>query len=1343
VSRLSLYLLGPPRIERDGEPIKVDTRKAIALLAYIAITGESHRRDALVNLLWPEYDQTRGRAALRRTLSALKKALSGDWLDVDRESIGLNSSADVWLDVGQFRSHLTQCLTHGHPASEVCPACLTSLTDAVELYRGDFLSGFTLKDSFNFDDWQFFQADGLRRELAGALERLVLCHSAQGEFESAIKYARHWLALDRLSESAHCQLMCLYAWSGQRSAALRQYQECERILQSALGVSPQESTAALYRAIQEGRAPAPPVDRHFQRLGEQEERKTLLPSEVSPVVPDEEKRIVTVVCADVSGSFQEIEDVSSEDEVALIRRFLGVVEDGLAMYGGQVDRVLGGRVLGVFGTTRTRESDPELAIRAAIEVRKQARELGLNVTAGINTGEVCFSRAGAEEHREFTLMGTFVDLAARLAGKTRAGQILVGESTYRLTWRAFEFAPLSLDIKGMEGPVTAYQVERLLPQPKKARGIEGLRADLIGRDEEFAKLKKALKVLNGRGQMVTLVGEAGVGKSRLVAELKEVALTPGDGKPTPLWLEGRCLEVGTAASYAPFIDIFRGYFTWGAQEDDRSRREHILSSLQRMMERGDLAKERFEAAYPFLGRLLSVRLEDEWEERLAGNSPEQVRRRTFVAVHDFFVALSRQQPVVLVFEDLHWADDLSLDLISLLMEGLRLGPLLLLCVYRPEWEHKCWHLATIASQKCRERYTELYLRELTHQQSQRLVESLLTIETLPASVRDLILDRSQGNPFFIEEVVRSLIDRGIVYRDGDCWCAREEEMDSAIIPDSVQSIILSRLDHLDADLKHVLQVAAVIGRIFRRRVLEHAAQQKAGLESALWELEDRALVYQERTVPEVEYSFKHVLTQEAVYRNILRRHRRGYHQRVAGAIEVLYPDNLEEYYEQLAYHYEEGGHVEKAVEYLLKAGEKAKRHSANEAAIAHLTRGLALLEASPEMPGHVERELNLQIALGVPLVLARGHGAPEVERTYARAQELSQQIGDLPQRFQVLLGLRRFYIHRGDLQAARELGEQLLTLALGMQDRAHLSRAHMMHGEISYHLGKFAQTREHCERGIDLYDPQQCHSHVFLYGNDTGIGCRIFEALTLWQLGYPDQALKRMHEMLTLAQSLAHPFTLVFALYHTGMLHLLRREARAVREQAQAVVQISEERGFALYLAWGTILQGWALAEQDEIEDGITHMRQGLAAWRTTVAELLLPKHLSFLAKAYGRAGRADEGLVLLAEGLGLVDKNGERCWAAELHRLKGQLLLEQEKGEVETCYHNAEACFQHAIEVARRQRARSWELRAATSLGRLWQEHGKKDQARELLQETFGWFTEGFDTVDLKEARALLDALA
>jgi predicted ATPase/DNA-binding SARP family transcriptional activator/class 3 adenylate cyclase len=1366
MSRLSMYLLGPPRIELDGEPVQVDTRKAVALLAYLALTREHHRRDALVNLLWPESDQSHGRAALRRTLSALRKALADDWLDADREDIALNPHADLWVDVDQFHAHLQECRTHGHPPSDVCSACLAPLTAAAALYRGDFLSGFGLRDSFNFDDWQFFQTEGLRRELGETLERLVRCHSAEGDLEAAIRYARQWLDLDRLNEAAHGQLMLLYTRAGRRSAALRQYQECVRILESNLGVSPQESTADLYRAIVDGHISAPPaVPTPLAALSPRTDtgRRAQVspPGQAVPAAPETrplplagERRIVTVVYADIGCSLTVRGEVAPEQEASLVDGLLRLVEDVLPRYGGHVGRPLGTGVLGILGATRIHESDPELAIRAAIEMRREAEALGLTVSAGVNTGQVYLRGEG---DRKPVPVGTVVDTAVRLAGQAQAGQILVGESTYRLARRAFEFTPLVLQAGGIEGMVAAYRVERLLPHPRKARGIEGLRAELIGRDGELSTLQGAFaQVLRGRGQMVSLIGEAGVGKSRLVAELREIALAPGDDRAMPLWLEGRCLELGTPTGYAPFVDILREYLAWRPGEEERRRRESIVYSLRRLVERGDLAEERAQEMGPLLGRLLSVRWgadtdhPDEWDDRLAHESAEQIRNRTFAALYNLVLALSRQRPVVLVFEDLHWADTLSLDLISLLMEALPRGPLLLLCLYRPEREHRCWHLATVAAQKCREHYTELTLRELTHQQSRQMVESLLAMEVLPPGMRDRVLAQSQGNPFFIEELVRSLIDAGIVYKEGDAWHTRQES-GTAAVPESVQSVILGRVDRLEERLKHVLQMASVIGRVFGMRVLARALPDEPNVESAMWELEERALVYQERAVPEVEYSFKHVLTREAVYHNVPQPSRQALHRQVAEAVEALYAGNLEEYSEQLAHHYDQGGDVERAVGYLFQAGEKAKRSYANEEAITQLNRGLELLRTSPDMPERAQQELDLLVSLGVPLVLTRGHAAPEVQRTYARALALSVRLGDTVQRFHVLMGLRRFYLHRGELEMARALGEQLLALAQSTRDPIRLSRAHMMHGETLYSLGEFTQAREHCERGLAAYDQRQRRSHLVLYGNDTCTGCRIVHAQAIWCLGYPDQAVREVDELLVLAQELGHPFNLVFALYFCACVHQLRREAQVVRERTEAMLRISTEQDFALYLAWGKCLHGWALAVQgweaadmEQLSAGIEQIEVGIAARRAEGGVSLLTQLLALLAEVCGQTGRAEDALGQIGEALDLVSATGECFWQAELYRLRGEvLLMRRHSTSGREDARDVEACFQRALDIAHRQRARSWELRAATSMARLWQRQGRTEEARALLRGIYGWFTEGLDTPDLREARALLDALA
>jgi len=463
-----------------------------------------------------------------------------------------------------------------------------------------------------------------------------------------------------------------------------------------------------------------------------------------------------------------------------------------------------------------------------------------------------------------------------------------------------------------------------------------------------------------------------------------------------------------------------------------------------------------------------------------------------------------------------------------------------------------------------------------------------------------------------------------------------------------------------------------------------------------------------------------------------------WHLQIGARKETGYGAQAQEIAAELAVHFEQGRDADRALRYLQYAADNALRRSAHADAITHLTKALVLLTVLPETPERAQRELILQTTLGPALMATKGYAAPEVEYAYARARALCQQVGETPQMFQAVWGLWYFYLARAEFQRARELGEQLLNVAQRVQAPGLLLLAHRMLGHTLSFLGEFSAAQVHLEHGMTLYAPEQHRSLVSLYGQDQGVICQSWAALTLWCLGYPDQALWRIREALTLAQELAHPFSLAYAMCFAGMLCQLRREVQAAQERATAAIVLCTEQGFAHYLARGRILRGWTMAEQGQGAEGLAQMRQGLTAYQATGAEVFRPYYLAFLAEVHGKVGQAEEGLTVLAQALAAVHKTGERLYEAELSRLKGELLL------VRSAEHHeeAETCFQQALTVARHQQARSWELRAATSLARLWQHQSKRAAAYDLLAPVYGWFTEGFVTADLQEAKVLLEDL-
>jgi predicted ATPase len=828
----------------------------------------------------------------------------------------------------------------------------------------------------------------------------------------------------------------------------------------------------------------------------------------------------------------------------------------------------------------------------------------------------------------------------------------------------------------------------------------------------------------GHGQIVGVMGEPGVGKSRLFHEFKLLS------QRGCLVLETFSVSHGKAYAYLPLIDLLKNYFQFTTQDDERQRREKITGKVVTL-------DRSLEDILPYLFFLLGIA---ETTSPLQQMDPQIRRRRILEAIKRLLVCESLNQPLIIIFEDLHWLDAETQEFLSLLSESVATARILLLVNYRPEYQQR-WGGKTY--------HTQLRLDPLGQTQAEEMLSALLGDGAELQSLKRIILAKTEGNPFFMEEIVQELVEQGVLVRDPSVGAGLRPTPTAKPgtdlhIPTTVQGVLAARIDRLPAEEKALLQTLAVIGKEFSLSLLKKVVEQpEEELYRLLSHLQAGEFIYEQPAFPEVEYTFKHALTQEVAHNSVLLERRRVLHERTARAIEEIFQARLEDHFGELAHHYSRSDNAPKAIEYLQLAGQQAVQRSANAEAINHFITALKLLKTLTDTPERVRQELALQIALGAPLSAAKGYGASEVEKVYARARELCQQVGETPQLFPVLWGLLLFFHARAEFETARELGEQLMHLAQRAQDSALLLEAHFLSGATLFTLGEIVLAREHFEQGIALYDPQQHRSHAFLYGVDPGVACRLWLSWTLWYLGYPDDALKKSQEALTLAQELSHPYSLAFALHFAAHLRQYRREGQAVQAWAETAITQCTEHGFPMWLVYGTILRGWALAEQGQAEQGIALICQGLGTWRDMGTEFLRPYWLALLAEAYGNARRAEKGLTVLAEALAAVGKTAERRYEAELYRLKGELMLQsQVHSQRSKAEKEAEECFLTAIEIARKQQAKSLELRAVTSLSRLWRQQGKKDEARRMLVEIYGWFTEGFDTKDLQGAKELLEEL-
>jgi tetratricopeptide (TPR) repeat protein len=741
----------------------------------------------------------------------------------------------------------------------------------------------------------------------------------------------------------------------------------------------------------------------------------------------------------------------------------------------------------------------------------------------------------------------------------------------------------------------------------------------------------------------------------------------------------------------------------------------------------NLSQYRFplDESAPLFGALLSLPVPEDRYPQL-NLSPQRQRQKTLEAIVAIILELSEQQPVLFILEDLHWTDPTTLELLELLIDQTPTASTCVLVTcrseFQPLWSHRSF-------------LTEMTVHRLSRDQIERMAEQVAGEKRLPDEIVQQLVDKTDGVPLYVEEMTKAVLESGVL-KETNGQYELVGSVASLAIPSTLHDSLMSRLDRL-VTAKGIAQYASVIGRQFSYEVLQAVSElDEATLQRELGRLVEAELVYQRSLPPQATYTFKHALIQDTAYESLLRSTRQGYHRRIAEVLEERFPETADIQPELLAHHYTEAGLSEDAVQYWNKAGQLAIEHSAHVEAVHHLQRGLALLQTIPRLPACDQWELELQIKLGSVFSALKGYGAPEVEHAYARAHELCQQVGDTPQLFPALRGLENFYLVRGQVRRARELAEQLLTLAQRQQDPARVSLAHLALGAALYWLGENGSALAYLEQGVALCDGQPRRSSLVVH--DTGVGCLMFLARTLWHLGFPARALARAREAIVLAEALAHPYNIVWSQMHIVELYIECRETQTALEVASAILSTASEHGFSFLVATITQLRSWLLVMQEQDEERRTRLQHELVSMTSGRAAFLRSYVLALLAKAYGTMGRIEEGLVELADALTSVDETGTHFYEAEIHRLKGHLLLQQSPDNAT----EAETCFHQAISIAQNQSAKSWELRAATSLARLWQSQGKRQEAYDLLAPVYNWFTEGFDTADLKDAKVLLDEL-
>ena len=1088
-------------------------------------------------------------------------------------------------------------------------------------------------------------------------------------------------------------------------------------------------------------APHSPAQRFCSECGRHLAPSTPAPEEESspstksvpgapPVQHPGERRHLTVMFSDLVGSTSLSDRLDPEDLTQVVRGYQEACWQVIAPLGGTIAQYLGDGILVYFGYPQAHEDDAYRAVLAALHIAATVPTLTidtasgsvrLSVRIGIHSGLVVVGDTGPGSRYEPLVLGKTPNLAARLQDLASPNGVMISGETHRLIGDRFRCRDLGMRVvRGLAEPIPVFEV---LGETKPAiddTSTPPSRGELIGREHELAILRECWEqVSEGSSQAVLLGGEAGIGKSRLIEGFKQ-ELAPDS---YILW-DCRCSPYHQDSALHPIIDAFGREFELESDDTAAVRLTKISARLEALgLASPDLL--------PAWAALLSIPLPE--ADSAPELSPGQQKRKVFEAIGAVLQAVASRRPLLFVVEDVHWADASTLELLAFLMNLAPAESVLLLVVFRPEFR---------ATWRGRVHSTHLTLNRLTRKHTELMIQRMAGGKAMPPAVLQQIAQRTDGIPLFIEELTKMLLESGSLRELEDRY-ELTRPLRALGIPSTLQDSLMARLDRLGA-VKDLAQLCAVLGRSFPYELLRGVATvDDPALQVGLARLVEAGLLQHRGPPHRRAYSFKHVMIQEAAYASLLKDRRRRYHERIARALAQRLAEARGTEPELVAHHFAEAGFPEEGSRYYHMAAELAVARSAHVEAVGHLGKSLELLKSLPETGERRERELGLEVAMGAALIAAKGYAAADVERAYSRARELCKQVGDTRQLFPVLRGLAAFYYVRGQLPTARELGEQLLSLAQSQDDVTLRIGANLELGSTLFNEGEFIRAQQHFVDGVTSYGSARNPSRPTLYGQDLGVSCLSRLATALACLGYLDQALTRSDQALRLAESLSHPYSVAYALSFAAVVRRLRGEAAVVRELADSALGLSREHEFPFWGSVASMLNGWALVELGQPDVGIEQMRNGLESWRALGTGVSTGYFLTELAEGYQRVGRPEEGLELVAEAMDLGKKTGDRWYESPLHRIKGDLLLGSVKDPSRSKVDDeAEQCFRQAIDIAQVQQARMFQLAAVTRLSALWRDRGRGAEARTILTGILAWFGEGHETLWLRSAKSLLDSL-